>query len=259
VSWLQAYEALRAANVLGTRELLRLAKITRARPFHFVSTISTAPAAGDETSRLPFAQARAGGGYGLTKWVAEHLVRRAGEGGHPVAIYRPAMIAGHSRRGPGNPDDFVNRYLRACAGSGHFLGSSSERLDMTPVDHVAEGIVALMAASPEGAPTYHLTNVDHSMTYADLGLAISRAGFPCISSDYASFRAAVVRPLESPLRPLAAYFPEQGFALHMGPWPSEATRAALALRGVVCPSVDDRLIAAYLAALVRRGLITAPR
>jgi fatty acid CoA ligase FadD9 len=259
VSWLQAYDALRAANVLGTRELLRLAKTTRARPFHFVSTISTAPAAGDETSRLPFAQARAGGGYGLTKWVAEHLVRRAGEGGHPIAIYRPAMIAGHSRRGPGNPDDFVNRYLRACAQSGHFLGSSSERLDMTPVDHVAEGIVALMASPPDGAPTYHLTNVDHSMTYADLGGAIARAGYPCIASDYASFRAVAVQPKGSPLRPLAAYFPEQGFALHMGPWPSEATRAALARRGVVCPSVDDRLIAAYLAALVRRGSITAPR
>jgi thioester reductase-like protein len=258
VSWLQAYEALRAPNVLGTRELLRLAKTVTIKPFHFVSTISTAPADGPETTRLPFEHARAGGGYGLTKWVAEHLVRRAGEQGHPVAVYRPAMIAGHSRRGPGNPDDFVNRYLRACVRSGQFLESSSERLDMTPVDHVAESIVALMAAHPRGGATYHLTNVDRSMTYAALGGAIARAGFPCFAGDYASFRAAAVRPAESPLRPLAAYFPEQAFALHMGPWPSQATRAALAQLGIVCPAVDDRLIAAYLAALGRRGLIGAP-
>lgn len=258
VSWLQAYEALRAPNVLGTRELLRLAQTARRKPFHFVSTISTAPADGAETTRLRFEQARAGGGYGLTKWVAEHLVKRAGEGGHPVAVYRPAMIAGHSRRGPGNPDDFVNRYLRACARSGHCLDSPRERLDMTPVDYVAESIVALMAARPEGGATYHLTNVDHSMTYADLGGAVARAGFPCTPTDYASFRAAAVQPRGSPLRPLAAYFPEQGFALHMGPWPSHVTRVALAQLGIVCPTVDDRLVAAYLAALVRRGMIAAP-
>lgn len=258
VSWLQAYEPLRAPNVLGTRELLRLAKTATLKPFHFVSTISTAPADGPETAQLPFEQARAGGGYGLTKWVAEHLVRRVGERGHPVAVYRPAMIAGHSRRGPGNPDDFVNRYLRACVQSGHFLDSSRERLDMTPVDYVAESIVALMAAHPEGGATYHLTNVDQSMTYAALGDAVARAGFPCVASDYASFRAAAVRPAESPLRPLAAYFPEQAFALHMGPWPSEQTRAALAQLGIVCPAVDHRLIAAYLAALVRRGVVRAP-
>jgi fatty acid CoA ligase FadD9 len=257
VSWLQAYEPLRAPNVLGTRELLRLARTGRAKPFHFVSTISTARADAPETERLPFEQARAGGGYGLTKWVAEHLVRRAGESGHPVAVYRPAMIAGHSVRGPGNPDDFVNRYLRACVESGHFLDASSERLDMTPVDYVAESIVALMAARPEGGATYHLTNVDRSMTYADLGGAIGRAGIPCVASEYAAFRAAAVQPRESALRPLAAYFPEQGFALRMGPWPSQATRAALAQLGIVCPAVDDRLIAAYLAALVRRGILRA--
>ncbi|MEP7126349.1 MAG: thioester reductase domain-containing protein, partial [Byssovorax sp.] len=255
VSWLQAYEPLRAPNVLGTRELLRLANTTIRKPFHFVSTISTVSADGAETTQLPFEQARAGGGYGLTKWVAEHLVRRAGEGGHPVAVYRPAMIAGHSLRGQGNPDDFVNRYLRACAGSGHFLDAPGERLDMTPVDYVAESIVALMAAQPEGGGTYHLTNVDQSMTYTALGESIARAGFPVVASDYAVFRAAAVRSPESPLRPLATYFPEQAFAMHMGPWPSGPTRRALAELGIVCPAVDDRLIAAYLGAMIRRGIL----
>lgn len=257
VSWLQAYETLRAPNVLGTHELLRLARSERKKPFHFVSTISTAPADGDEATRLPFEEARTGGGYGLTKWVAEHLVRRAGERGHPVAVYRPAMITGHSRRGPGNPDDYVNRYLRACAEAGRYLDSSSERLDMTPVDYVAGGIVALMMANPEGGAIHHLTNLDQSMTYGELGRAMDRAGFPCAPSDYAAFRVAAVEPRESPLRPLAAYFPEHGAALPMGPWPSEKTRAALAQLGVVCPPVDDRLIAAYLASLVRRGLVRA--
>ena len=65
------------------------------------------------------------------------------------------------------------------------------------------------------------------------------------------FRAAAVGAGESPLRALAAYFPEAGFGLHMGPWPSERTRAALAALGVVCPRVDEPLVKAYLKALTR--------
>jgi len=243
-------------------ERTKLARPARPRPrLHPLASARSgrasprAPAEGDEQSQLSFEEARAGGGYGLTKWVAEHLVRRAGERGHPIAVYRPAMIAGHSRRGPGNPDDYVNRYLRACARSGRFLDASTERLDMTPVDFVAEGIVALFCSEPEGGATHHLTNLDQSMTYAELGRAMDRAGFPCAPSDYAAFRAAAVRPLGSPLRPLTAYFPESGFGLPMGPWPSARTRAALSRLGVTCPSIDEPLMATYLQALVRRGLL----
>ncbi|MFT3770844.1 MAG: thioester reductase domain-containing protein [Minicystis sp.] len=256
VSWLHAYEALRAPNVLGTNTLLELALRVRTKPFHFVSTISTAPARGDESSVLPLSDARAGGGYGLSKWVAEQLVRRAGERGHPVAVYRPSMITGHSERGLGNPDDYVNRYLRACVQSGRHLDAAGERLDMTPVDFVADGIVALMAARPEGGSTHHLTNIDQSLTYTDLGRALANAGYTSSPAGYAEFRNSAVKTSDSPLRALAAYFPEAGFGLRMGPWPSARTRAALATLGVVCPRVDDRLVAAYLAGLARRGLFS---
>ncbi|MBA3502294.1 MAG: AMP-binding protein, partial [Deltaproteobacteria bacterium] len=107
VSWLASYEALRAPNVRGTRELLEYAAWCGA-PFHHVSTISTAPPDGDEASSLSFEQAVASTPYALSKWVAEQQVRRAGDA---VSIYRPAMIAADSVRGIGNAEDYLNRYL----------------------------------------------------------------------------------------------------------------------------------------------------
>lgn len=251
VSWLDPYEQLRAPNVLGTHALLRLAGERRIKPMHFVSTISTAPAEGDESSFLPVEQARASSGYGLSKWVAEQLVRRAAAGGHPAAVYRPAMITGHSARGLGNPDDFVHRYLRACLWSGRCLDLETERLDMTPVDFVAGAIVALLVHQPEGGATHHLTNLDRSLSYRALGAAMNSAGHPVTPTSYAEFRATVVDAPGSPLRPLGAYFPEGGFGLHMGPWPCAATQKRLAELQVVCPAVDARLIAVYLARLRR--------
>jgi len=102
VNWINVYKSLREPNVLGTLALLELAMARRRKPFHYVSTISTAPANGDEATSLPFDQAVLGSAYGLSKWIAEGIVRRAGEAGHPVTIYRPGMITGQSARGIGN-------------------------------------------------------------------------------------------------------------------------------------------------------------
>ena len=251
VSWLLPYEALRAPNVLGTSALLGLSVRGRIKPVHFVSTVSSAPADGDESSVLSFARARAGGGYGLTKWVAEQLVRGAMDRGHPAAVYRPAMITGHSRRGLGNRDDYVHRYLRACVRSGRYLDAPDERLDMTPVDFVADGIVALMAARPEGGATHHLSNLEgvDARPYREVGRAIAASGRPCAPCGYDEFRAAAVIAPGSPLSALASYFPEAGFALHMGPWPSTRTRADLAALGVSCGPIDAGRIALTLEGL----------
>jgi thioester reductase-like protein len=248
VNWINLYKRLREPNVLGTLSLLELASARRRKVFHYVSTISTAPADGDETTSLSFEQARFGSAYGLSKWIAEQHVRRAGDAGHPVAIHRPGLITGHSERGIGNADDYVHRYLAACVRYGRYL-DRPERLDMTPVDYVSRAIAALLLDAPAGGGVNHLCNVDRSMSYAELGGALTLAGSPCSPVDYSTFRAAAVQPRDSPLRPLAAYFPESGFALGSGPWPCAATRARLASLSVRCPVIDAPIVARYLAGL----------
>lgn len=88
------YSRLRAANVLGTAEVLRLACLHRPFPaaVHHVSTLSVLPMrAGvvQEDDPLPMQDfALLHEGYAKTKWVAEKLVRQAQERGVPATIFR---------------------------------------------------------------------------------------------------------------------------------------------------------------------------
>jgi thioester reductase-like protein len=228
----------------------------RVRPLHYVSTISTAPAAGDETTMIDERSALASSPYALSKWIAEQHVRRAAAAGLPVAIYRPALIAGHSVSGRGNRDDFLHRYMAGVAEMGMYLDLEDAIVDMTPVDFVARAIVALLEHAPlgnAGAHAYHLANVDQSMSYARLGRSLVAAGVRAEPATYDRFRAALLAAPTSRLAALAAFFPPTGFALGSGPWPCARTVAALADLGVIRPPVDDALIARYVRASVAIG------
>ncbi|MBL8683046.1 MAG: thioester reductase domain-containing protein [Myxococcales bacterium] len=246
VNWLTAYEPLRAPNVLATRSLVELCRTHTIKPLHFVSTISTAPSDGDEGSFLPLDSAARAGGYAASKWVAEHLARRARAEGAPVCVHRPGLITGHSARGLGNPTDFVHRYLAACRRYRVALDHPAT-LDMTPVDFVADAIVAALVEPSSAGRVLHLCNVERSMTFTALGRSLAALG-PCELVDYESFRGRAALDRDSPLRPLAAFF-GASFSLGSGPWPSRATRAWLAERGVVCPAIDDAMIARYVRGL----------
>jgi len=253
VSWLASYPALRGPNVSGTRALLELAA-ARGLPFHHVSTISTAPRDGDEDSGLSFEAAVATTPYALSKWIAEEHVRRAAAVGLPAAIYRPAMIAGHSQRGVGNPEDFLTRYLAGCGELGLYIDRDDAVLDMTPVDFVADSIAMLAVTRPRGdGITYHLANVDQSLGFGALGRALAAAGLAVEPATYAQFRAALVQHRTCRLHALAAFFPE-AFSLGMGPWPCARTVSALAELGIQRPRIDDAVIARYVAAIERHGL-----
>jgi len=143
VNWVQPYQALRASNVGGTLQLLRLAA-RRSAPFHFVSSLSvcysTAAARSVDERYDPMADI--GGlhlGYAQTKAIAEALVREAGRRGLPVAIYRPSLIAGHSESGAFNRDDILARVVSGCVRMG-VAPDLEWSLDCLPVDVAARRI-----------------------------------------------------------------------------------------------------------------------
>ncbi|MFC9999357.1 amino acid adenylation domain-containing protein [Nocardia sp. NPDC127526] len=132
VNHLEPYERMRAANVAGTTEILRLAATPRLKPVHYVST-SSAPHTTDLPMGLP--------GYVLTKWVAEQLVRAGARRGIPASIYRPGLITGDSRTGAAGTEDAWWTMLRSMLVIGTAPDLTGAEIAMLPVDHVAAAIV----------------------------------------------------------------------------------------------------------------------
>ncbi|MBL8103446.1 MAG: amino acid adenylation domain-containing protein, partial [Anaerolineales bacterium] len=148
VNFVYPYHAHKSSNVFGTHEILRLASQIKLKPVHFVSTLSILYSGVANDGRIiredinldevgaPF------GGYAQSKWVAEKLVRLAGERGIPYAIYRPGLVSGHSVSGAWNNDNLISSMTRAC-----ILLRSVPTLDVmvniVPVDFVTSAIVQL--------------------------------------------------------------------------------------------------------------------
>jgi thioester reductase-like protein len=247
VNWLATWETVRESNVGLTRRMLALAA-ERGAELHYVSTVSVAASDGDETTALELERAALQSGYGASKWAAEMLVKRAMSRGLRACVYRPGLVTGHSLRGIGNRDDFVHRYLAACAKYGVALDHGAV-MDTTPVDYVCLAIARSVGLASAMGRVVHVNNARGSMTFARLAESARRAGVRCAGVGYEAFRERAVKPADSPLRALSGYFTDAGFYLGSGPWPDEASRAWLATLGVSCPAADDALIERYLRGL----------
>ncbi len=117
VHWVYPYRNLRAANVTGTVEALRLCAVGGGKPKTFVFVSSTSvldtphyvalserivQSGGrgiSEDDDLGGSRQGLGTGYGQSKWAAEYLVQRAGERGLKGVIVRPGYVLGDSTTG----------------------------------------------------------------------------------------------------------------------------------------------------------------
>ncbi len=162
VNWVRSYRQLRAVNVFGTLEVIRLACAARAKPMTFVSTIAVCFARGDgrsideNTDMLAQAEAMPLG-YAQSKCVAESLLRQASRRGLPVTILRPALIAGDSRTGDVNLGDVFAALVEGCTRSGIAI-DVDWLVDCVPVDFVAEVLARLPAPRSREPQVLHLTH-----------------------------------------------------------------------------------------------------
>ncbi|MEI2453367.1 amino acid adenylation domain-containing protein [Lysobacter firmicutimachus] len=262
VNFLAPYEHLRAANVEGTREVLRLATRHRVKPVHLVSTLGVCLIGSNlertvrESDPPPPADEQYGG-YNQSKWVGEQLALRARERGLPVAIYRPARITGDSRSGVSNLGDYFNAWLKGCVQLGAAPHLPDEAFDMAPVDYVGRSIVRIALGAGDANGNFHFYN----RARLPIPLAVARlraAGHALDEIDYPRWRerllaeAAVSR--DNALAAFAGLFPAQ-------PDPREptfdcsATAAAVAPLGLVCPPADAALFDRYLGFLQQRGFL----
>ncbi len=269
VHFLHAYAALKAANVHGTQEVLRLAATTRLKPVQFVSSLSVLSAA--EQGRLALEADRndtpetLDTGYAQSKWVAEQLVWQAIERGLPASILRPGRVAWHSRTGALGPDDLVARAIRACVQLGA-VPALDMTLELTPVDYVSRAVVAIGGRTDAWGQAYHLFNGE----YVALGKLldwIRAAGYSLQSlppdqwlgqlQESATYDA---KDALSALLPLLAggNLPVDGAAASRPQLDDRNARAALADAGVECPPVTAESVAVFLARLAASGLLAPP-
>ncbi|KOS22271.1 Linear gramicidin synthase subunit D [Escovopsis weberi] len=170
VNLVYPYAALRNANVNGTKEVIRLAARGGAT-LHHISTNGVLPpsASGwseDTSIELQDVPAKLLDGYGQTKWAAERLVCEAAARGVPVKIYRPGTISGHSNTGATNKWDLLNAMIVESLNLGYAPSVESWAMEMTPVDFVADAIVALANDTDSRQLLYHLGDPDPASSTA---------------------------------------------------------------------------------------------
>ncbi|WP_354671277.1 thioester reductase domain-containing protein [Streptomyces sp. S.PB5] len=165
VHHLSAYGRLKAANVEGTRTLLRLAAEGRPKRFHHLSTLGVFGSAAvgrqvTEASPVQDARHMAADGYLASKWVADLMVQHAIARGARARVYRLGRIWAESQHGAVNTDDMFCRLLLTCAALGCHPYEPALQADLLPADVTARALVALARADdtahPEPATVYHL-------------------------------------------------------------------------------------------------------
>ena len=192
VNYVRTYDALRPANVEGTRELLRLAMTAHRKTFHLVSSTfiygwSTEPVVGEwdaneKMSGLDF-------GYSQTKWVGEQLALAAQRKGLDVRIYRPSLIS-PTRAGFGSQDDILVRLTAFMIEHGLAVNALNQ-ISLLPADLIADHIVALMDLPDEpgsaGAPVYNMTADDYYNLTDITRILSERYGYRFEYHDISSF------------------------------------------------------------------------
>jgi thioester reductase-like protein len=265
VSAVQPYASLRAANVLGTIQILKLACHGPPKSLHHISTLAVwaSPA---YTGRTQIAEDDAptdceglDGGYTQSKWVAERLVLEARARGLPVSIYRPGLVTGHSVTGICKSDDLTLAAARLCI-EFKILPRLDISLDLLPVDYLARAIIHLSRKRGQAHRTYHLFN-PHPMSWTRFGEWLQRQGYDLnfISLnelEHLTARIGEDRGLLTPFKLLFSSERTSDSTPHTQ-IDDQNVRDALGDMAFTCPAVGESLLRVYLAYFTQSGLLNA--
>ena len=283
VNSMSPYGTFKAANVLGTQEVLRLASQTKVKPVHFVSSTGVVPsgnaAAGtiQENGSLD-TMAMPGSGYAQSKRVAEKLVTIARDRGLPVSIYRPGFITGHSQTGVCNTSDIIYRMIKGCIQI-ESMPNLNVNLDLNPCDYVSQAIVHLSQQPQSLGNVFHLVN-PQPLSMSIVCQYIASRGYPIEFVDYGRWQSHLVTKGNSPenaLYPLLPMFPphQENISLEAGgvntqekpvepklvvqPFDAKNTLTGLADSIISCPILDDQLLNTYFEHLVEINFLPVPK
>ncbi|MCC5669145.1 amino acid adenylation domain-containing protein [Nostoc sp. CHAB 5784] len=278
VNFAKPYSVIKAANVLGTQEVLRLACQHQLKPVHYISTIAVfgtiACLTGlnvlyedddiDHSETYLYQDI----GYTQSKWVAEKLVWIAKSRGIPVTVIRSGFLMGHSHTGVTNTDDYISRLIKGCIQLGSFPDLVNQKQDLITVDYASKTIVQISKKKESLGKAFHLVplaseNIDLSRLFE----LISACGYPLKKVSYAQWTDELINQAqycqENSLFPLISMLTEQ---VHQGltAWQlyqntpnldCSNTLEAIADISISCPSMDTELLSKYLAYFLDSGFL----
>ncbi|MFF2148469.1 amino acid adenylation domain-containing protein [Kitasatospora sp. NPDC058190] len=276
VNFLYPYEQLRAPNVDGTREIIRLAAPRRV-PVHFLSTVAVVAGSGAAGVRevaedAPLAHADGlSMGYAESKWVGEGVLRQAAAQGLPVAVHRPYEVTGDQVSGVSNTETAICSLFKTIAETG-LAPDIALPMDFVPVDHLAEAVVHIATRQDTDGRTYHLTNPRPAML-SDVIERMRAAGCEVRTLPYRQWVGELVRHVAanptSATAPFVSLCVDRSRTADMsvkelyfeGTFPVLGRRnaeTALAGSGLHCPPVDAALLDRYLEYFFTSGYLQRP-
>ncbi|CAK9099421.1 Linear gramicidin synthase subunit C [Includes: ATP-dependent valine adenylase (ValA) (Valine activase), partial [Durusdinium trenchii] len=232
------YSRLQAANVGGTKEVLRLAcsRDPALEPMLVVHVSTLSVFAGSPPDGA-FAVVQPGvcdvqdepvrevlwaaegpltseenlhllEGYAQTKWVAEHLVREAQRRGVGATIFRPGRITGDSNTGIASFGDFMCLFLKGCLQI-QAAPDLDWVMDTNPVDLVCDGVVEL-CRRPRAEVIGRAFNLCHpqpQLLPEYMSWVQDEMGFHCPVIPYKEWRERLVRAAKSTTDSSNALYP----------------------------------------------------
>jgi amino acid adenylation domain-containing protein/thioester reductase-like protein len=267
VNFTYDYSQLKAPNVLGTHEVLKLASYSKPKIVHYVSTLSVFPDANNrrwlESDTLEW-DADLTAGYAQTKWVAEKMVLAARARGLITHIYRLGRVTGHSHNGVWNTDDFMCRFIKGCIQLGK-APMTGMLVDFTPVDYVSHAIVHLAHPNtqlPENQ-TFHLIH-PQAIGSHELINYILKTGYSLQQVSYDEWQNALYKAVEAKqenaltsLLPTIEIGKDIMAAKHII-FDSSHAKKVLKNTKIRCPDTVSKLLPLYLDYFIKSGFLQAP-
>ncbi len=265
VNFTRPYLTLKATNVLGTQEILRLASLTQTKPIHFISSIAVLLGSSQnrkimETEVLDPGNLK--GGYNQSKWIAEKLIITAQERGLPSCIYRSPGIMGHSKTGIiGNLNDPWCNLMKGCVQMSKFPALEMT-VNFVPVDYVSQAIVHLSLQEKAFGKVFHLLNPNPPI-WNYLFNNIRSLGYPLkeIASDewWGEIKSSVSKNPKDKLYAHLLLLRHSALFSKKPQFDAHNMLEGLAGTSIVCPSIDTKLLSTYFSYFQKSGYIPVPQ
>ncbi|MDT8916012.1 AMP-binding protein [Amycolatopsis sp. PS_44_ISF1] len=246
-------------NTEPVRALIQLATTCRVKDLHHVSTLAVCGDGGEGRAAVFFEDCldigqRFLNEYERCKFDAERLVARFAARGGTAFIYRSGDVTGHSATGRfqrNAEDNRLVQMLRAAVALGRVPAIGDRTLALSPVDTVAEGILAISRDATVSGGTFHV-DTPHTLVYRDVFAVLRDLGHDLAEGPARDF-AELLAPHVGGHHDLGlAYFwanrPERNVRYN-----HTRTHRLLAELGVVFPELDRVWLRRFLAGLTDRN------